>query len=121
MTDEVGVLGRGGAGDVRTPFLFQCRGCVNLAVTLTNVVLKDSPMWTMHPYNCSYVTIRNVTVDAPIESPNTDGIDPDSCNNVLIENCTLGCGDDQVSVKASTGIPSYNVLVRNTTFLWGQA
>ena len=44
---------------------------------ITNITLRDSPFWTLHPYDCKNITIRNVTILAPVfEAPNTDGIDP---------------------------------------------
>ena len=46
-------------------------------ILISNITLRDSPFWTLHPYDCKNVTIRNVTILAPIfEAPNTDGIDP---------------------------------------------
>ena len=52
--------------------------------TVTNVVirdidLRDSPFWTVHPYNCTNVRITNVRIINPSGSPNTDGIDPGLC------------------------------------------
>lgn len=46
-------------------------------IVIANITLRDSPFWTFHPYDCKNVTVRNVTILAPIfEAPNTDGIDP---------------------------------------------
>lgn len=46
-------------------------------IEISHITLRDSPFWTLHPYDCSNVTIRNVTILAPLsEAPNTDGIDP---------------------------------------------
>lgn len=46
-------------------------------IVISNITLRDSPFWTLHPYDCKNVTISNVTILAPIvEAPNTDGIDP---------------------------------------------
>ena len=46
-------------------------------ILIFNITLRDSPFWTLHPYDCKNVTIRNMTILAPIfEAPNTDGIDP---------------------------------------------
>lgn len=46
-------------------------------IVITNITLRDSPFWTLHPYDCKNVTIRNLTILAPVfEAPNTDGIDP---------------------------------------------
>nr|GME10690.1 probable polygalacturonase [Ipomoea batatas] len=46
-------------------------------ILVYNVTLRDSPFWTFHPYDCKNVTVRDVTILAPVhEAPNTDGIDP---------------------------------------------
>lgn len=46
-------------------------------IVISNITLLDSPFWTLHPYDCKNVTIKNVTILAPIfKAPNTDGIDP---------------------------------------------
>lgn len=92
-------------------------------VTLQGLTIRNSPFWTIHPTFCSNVVVRGLTVLAPHQVGNTDGIDPDSCSNVLIESCLVSVGDDGISVKTGyhdvTGqlVPSVNVLVRNTTIL----
>lgn len=49
-------------------------------IVISNITLRDSPFWTLHPYDCKNVTIRNMTILAPLfEAPNTDGIDPGKC------------------------------------------
>jgi len=46
-------------------------------IVITNITLRDSPFWTLHPYDCKNITIKGVTILAPVfEAPNTDGIDP---------------------------------------------
>lgn len=46
-------------------------------IVISNITLRDSPFWTLHPYDCKNVTIKNVTILAPVyHAPNTDGIDP---------------------------------------------
>ncbi|XP_009621433.1 putative polygalacturonase [Nicotiana tabacum] len=90
-------------------------------IIISNITLQDSPFWTLHPYDCKNVTIRNVTILAPIAgAPNTDGIDPDSCEDVLIENCYISVGDDGIAIKSgwdqygiTYGRPSKNILIRN--------
>lgn len=46
-------------------------------IQISDITFRDSPFWTLHPYDCQNVTIRNVTILAPSSgAPNTDGIDP---------------------------------------------
>ncbi|KAL1559003.1 putative polygalacturonase isoform X1 [Salvia divinorum] len=90
-------------------------------IQISDVTLRDSPFWTLHPYDCQNVTISNVTILAPLSgAPNTDGIDPDSCKNVLIENSYISVGDDGIAIKSgwdqygiAYGRPSANILIRN--------
>ncbi|KAL9444874.1 hypothetical protein AB3S75_017962 [Citrus x aurantiifolia] len=90
-------------------------------ILISNITLRDSPFWTLHPYDCKNVTIRNVTILAPIfEAPNTDGIDPDSCEDMVIEDCYISVGDDAIAIKSgwdqygiAYGRPSMNILIRN--------
>ncbi|CAL9162433.1 unnamed protein product [Musa hybrid cultivar] len=68
------------------------------------------------------VVVKNVTILAPYDSPNTDGVDPDSSMNVCIEDCYISTGDDLVAVKSGWdeyGIayarPSSGITVRRVT------
>ncbi|XP_077230851.1 putative polygalacturonase [Tasmannia lanceolata] len=90
-------------------------------IRISNITLRNSPFWTLHPFDCKNVTISNVTILAPVfEAPNTDGIDPDSCENVVIEDCYISVGDDAIAIKSgwdqygiAYGRPSSNILIRN--------
>lgn len=73
--------------------------------TVRDVTLKDSPFWTLHPYACDGVLVERVTIEAPVWSRNTDCIDPDSSTNVLIRNCSLSGGDDQIAIKSGMDSP----------------
>ncbi|MQL86701.1 hypothetical protein Taro_019230, partial [Colocasia esculenta] len=88
-------------------------------VVISNLTLKNSPFWAVHPVYCSQVLIQNVTILAPPDSPNTDGIDPDSSNNVCIEDCYINTGDDLIVIKSgwdeygiSFAHPSSNISIR---------
>jgi len=65
-------------------------------------------------------------VTAPVWSRNTDCIDPDSSSNVLIRNCTLSGGDDQVAIKSGQdaagrafGRPATNITVEDVNIPYG--
>ncbi|EPS58839.1 hypothetical protein M569_15974, partial [Genlisea aurea] len=62
-------------------------------VQITNLTLINSPSWHVHPTYCSNVIIEHITVVAPVESPNTDGINPDSCVNTRIRDSSVVSGD----------------------------
>ncbi|KAK6914665.1 Glycoside hydrolase, family 28 [Dillenia turbinata] len=90
-------------------------------IYISDITLRDSPFWTLHPYDCKNVTIKNVTILAPVsDAPNTDGIDPDSCESMVIEDCYISVGDDGIAIKSgwdqygiAYGRPSTNILIRN--------
>ncbi|ACI65105.1 predicted protein [Phaeodactylum tricornutum CCAP 1055/1] len=91
-------------------------------IRMYNLRLQNSPFWTNHFYDCDDVHVQNVHVKAPWSSPNTDGWDPDSSRNVLIEDSTYRGGDDCVAIKSGWdcfGIdydtPSENITIRNVT------
>ena len=58
-------------------------------VLIEGVTLTNSPAWTINPVRCENVTVDKVTIVNPPDSPNTDGINPDSCRDVHISNCQL--------------------------------
>jgi polygalacturonase len=102
-----------------------------LLVSCTNVVLEgftihNSPGWTINPIFCERLVFRGLNINNPMESPTTDAMDIQSDRNVHIENCTLGAGDDLVTlisgsndVARRSGRPTENVTVTNCTMLHG--
>lgn len=93
-------------------------------VTVRDVTLRDSPSWTVHPLLCEDVTIHNVRIVNPADSPNTDGIDPESCRNVRISDCHIDVGDDCIAIKAGTQatperVPCENVTITGCTMVHG--
>ncbi|KAH1245851.1 putative polygalacturonase [Glycine max] len=88
-------------------------------VLISNLTFRNSPFWTIHPVYCSNVVVKGMTILAPLNAPNTDGIDPDSSTNVCIEDNYIESGDDLVAIKSGWdhyGItmahPSTNIIVR---------
>lgn len=104
------------------PYFICFDGCEH--VTLENVTLLNSPCWTVHPLDSSDVVIRGVTIRNPSDSPNTDGIDPDSCRNVRISDCLIDVGDDCIAIKSGTEDsvapkPCQNILISHCLMLNG--
>ncbi|MGD0339894.1 MAG: glycoside hydrolase family 28 protein [Bacteroidota bacterium] len=71
-------------------------------ILLDGPTFENSPKFNIIPSHCENVIIRNVKVLAPEYGQNTDGIDPRSCRNVVIYNCTVNVGDDGICLKPST-------------------
>ena len=69
-------------------------------VVIEKVNCVNSPSWNIHPLLCQNVRVDGVTINAPVPSPNTDGINPESCRNVQIVNCRIDVGDDCVTLKS---------------------
>ena len=91
---------------------------------IEGVTLLRSPFWVIHPLMCNDLTVRGVTINN--NGPNGDGCDPESCKNVLIEECVFNTGDDCIAIKSGRnedgrkwGIPSENIIVRNCTMANG--
>jgi polygalacturonase len=107
-----------GEGDYLRPNFVQPYKCKN--VLIEGVTIKDSPMWIIHPVLCENVTIRKVKVIS--HGPNSDGCDPESCKDVLIEDCLFDTGDDCIAIKSGrdhdgrrVNVPSENIIVRGCT------
>lgn len=89
-------------------------------VLLEGFTIGGGPNWTLHPVYCENVIVRRVNVDT--DGPNNDGLDPDSCRNVLVEYCTFSTGDDCVVLKSGynedgwrVARPTENVVMRHCT------
>jgi polygalacturonase len=91
-------------------------------VRLQGVEVTNSPNYHVVPTHCEDVLIDGLRVKAPYNSPNTDALDPTSCTRVIIRNCVLDTGDDNVAIKTVIGYPSFptrDVLIENCTCLHG--
>lgn len=80
------------------PRLFFISGCRN--ITLQGLKFCNSPSWTLHPYFSNDLKFIGLTVENPADSPNTDGLDPESCKNVDILGVRFSLGDDCIAVKS---------------------
>ena len=87
-------------------------------VLLDGVHIQNSPMWQIVPVMCKDVTLENLSVNAPQRSANTDALNPTSCTDVLIKNCDLSVGDDNIALKALGG-PNSNIWIENVHSKFG--
>ncbi len=91
---------------------------------LEDIKIINSPFWVVHPILTNNIIIRGIHIESL--GPNSDGCDPESCKNVLIENCIFDTGDDCIALKSGRNsdgripnIPIENVLIRNCKMLEG--
>lgn len=94
------------------PPLVQFKDCTD--VLLEGVTIMNSPFWTVHPLYSDHIVLRNITIVNPADAPNTDGIDVDSCTDVLISHCNVDVGDDGIALKSGSG-PDGIVVGRPTS------
>ncbi len=107
-----------GAGDDLRPDFIEFNRCQNILIE--GVKIRHSPMWEIHPLLCTNVTVRAVEIIS--HGANNDGCDPESCRDVLIEDCLFDTGDDCIAIKSGrnddgrrVGVPSENIIIRNCT------
>ena len=91
-------------------------------LTFRNLRLLDAPYWNWHMFDCDHILVESMWIEAPDDSPNTDGWDPSSCRNVTIRNSWYRGGDDCVAIKSGYdcfGVwynrPSQDITVHNVT------
>ncbi|QTC91917.1 glycoside hydrolase family 28 protein [Brevundimonas goettingensis] len=106
---------------IRPQFIqpYRCRN-----VLISDLTILRSPMWEVHPVECENVTVRRLTISS--HGPNNDGCDPESCRDVLIEDCVFDTGDDCIAIKSGRnadgrrlGKPTENLIVSGCTMLDG--
>ncbi len=84
------------------------------------------PSWCIHPCFCSDLGIYDVEIINPEDSPNTDGINPESCEHVEIAGCHFSLGDDCIAIKSGKGRraqenPVPAAIFRSVSVLWKMA
>lgn len=104
--------------DFLRPVMVSIVQCKN--VLLDGPTFQNSPAWCLHPLMSEEVTIRNLTIRNPWYSQNGDGLDLESCRNVVIQNCSFDVGDDAICFKSGKdqdgrdrAMPTENVIVDN--------
>ena len=106
------------------PVMISLRNCEN--VLLEGCTYQNSPCWNIHPLMCKNMIIKGITIRNPWYSQNGDGIDIDSCENVIMVDSNLDCGDDGICVKSGKdadgrrrGRPCRNLIIDNCTVYHG--
>ena len=101
--------------------LIQCKN-----VLLEGPTFQNSPAWNIHPLLCENVIVRNINVRNPWYSQNGDGLDLESCRNVIVTDCRFDVGDDAICLKSGRdeygrrrGRPSENMVIADCTVYHG--
>lgn len=104
------------------PYLLHFEDCTRLHIQ--GIHLQNSPAWTLHPLRCTDVVIRDISIRNPHDSPNTDGINPESCRDVRILGCRVDVGDDCITLKSGTEetrapCPCENIVIADCCLVHG--
>ena len=70
-------------------------------VCLHGITVQNSYSWTIHPIFVKHLDLLNFNINNPYNAPNTDGIDPESCEYIRIIGANIHVGDDCIAMKAS--------------------
>ncbi|XP_065851165.1 probable polygalacturonase At3g15720 [Euphorbia lathyris] len=81
----------------KKPRALQFRNCNNLGISGLKYI--NSPKAHIGLNRCNYVSIYNINIFAPENSPNTDGIDLSLSHNVHISDSIIGTGDDCIAIN----------------------
>ena len=96
-------------------------------VTLKDFTSSQSGFWNVHICYSRHVHVDGIRISScGMESPSTDGIDIDSCQHVLVENCITSCNDDSICIKSgrdADGVrvnrPCHDITIQNCEILAG--
>jgi len=99
----------------RTVFLNRCT-----QVIMAGVTVRNSPSWTIHPFCSRELEFYDLKIQNPSDSPNTDGLNPEFCQNVILNSIHFSVGDDCIAIKAGKkaladelGLKTSNILITN--------
>lgn len=104
--------------DFLRPVMVNFRECDG--VLLEGVVFQNSPCWNVHLSLSRDIIVHNIAVRCPWYAKNGDGIDIESCTNLLLTDSWFDVGDDAICIKSGKdeegrrrGIPASNIIVDN--------
>ncbi|MDD3586155.1 MAG: glycosyl hydrolase family 28 protein [Thermoguttaceae bacterium] len=78
--------------------------CESQSVRMRNISVRNAPSWCCFIYGCEDVFVTGIKIDNPPTFANSDGLDIDSCRNVVVSDCRIITGDDAIAVR---GAPSH--------------
>ena len=103
------------------PATIQFFRCKNVRVEQMSIT--NTPFWAIHPVFTENAHFNYINMENPWKAPNTDGIDIESCNKVIVSNCIFTNGDDCIAIKSGIDIdgrahnvPSKNIVLSNNIF-----
>ena len=95
--------------------LLDCR-----RVLLEGVTFRNSPNWTLHPWLCEDITLRDLKIFNDRWAQNSDAMDIDSCRRVHVHDCVIDTGDDGLCIKSGMnesgrrlGVPTEDVRIED--------
>jgi len=87
---------------------------------ITGITLMNAPNVHITMKASTHVTVDQIKISSPSDSPNTDGIDVWSSSNVAVTNSTIDCGDDDLAINSSTANgPAHDISLSSSTILHG--
>ncbi len=102
-------------------FLNRCQ-----KISLQGITCRNTASWNQHPFFSREISYIDMKLENPKENPNTDGIDPDSCDHVDIVGCDFSVGDDCIAIKSGKAemgrllkTPCRNIVIRNCHMKYG--
>ena len=110
--------------DLLRPDMVAFIDCTNVAID--GPTFRNSPFWAVQILRCNQVYVRGSTIYNELWAQNADGIGFDSSRNIMMENCTVYAGDDNIVLKSGKDeegrkrhLPTENVIIRHCTSMWG--
>lgn len=95
--------------DRRARFGLIVNRCRN--VRIRDITIRDTPMFLMGVRQCSNIVLDGFTLEAPLDSHNTDGLQIIDSSDVRVINCSISVGDDGITTKAQGVRPIERLLV----------
>lgn len=86
---------KGGGFRPRTIYLNRCNH-----ILIQGLNIRNSPSWTIHPLLCRHLRCLDLEIENPKDAPNTDGLNPESCEDVEIVGTRFSVGDDCIAIKS---------------------